>query len=34
VAGATLDVLLVRHEDDFGVNVLRRECNVEVAVAK
>ena len=34
VAGATVDLLLLRHEDDVGVNVLRREGNVEVIVAK
>jgi glycogen debranching enzyme len=34
VAGATVDLLLVRHEDDVGVNVLRREGNVRVTVVK
>ena len=34
VAGATVDLLLLRHEDDVGVNVLRREGNVEIIVAK
>jgi glycogen debranching enzyme len=34
VAGATVDLLLVRHEGDVGVNVLRREGDVEVTVAK
>lgn len=32
VAGATVDLLLVRHEHDVGVNVLRREGNVEILV--
>jgi len=34
VAGATVDLLLVRHEYDVGVNVLRREGDVEVLVVK
>jgi hypothetical protein len=34
VAGATLDLLLVRHEQDVGVNVLRREGDVQVLVVK
>jgi len=34
VAGATVDLLLVRHGDDVGVNVLRREGDVSVVVAK
>ncbi len=34
VAGATVDLLLLRHENDVGVNVLRREGNVEIIVAK
>jgi glycogen debranching enzyme len=34
VAGATVDLLLVRHEHDVGVNVLRREGDVPVLVAK
>jgi len=34
VAGATVDLLLVRHEQDVGVNVLRREGNVQVTVVK
>jgi glycogen debranching enzyme len=34
VAGAAVDLLLVRHEDDVGVNVLRREGNVRVTVVK
>jgi hypothetical protein len=32
VAGATLDLLLVRHKEDVGVNVLRREGDVQVIV--
>ena len=34
VAGACVDLLLVRHEHDVGANVLRREGNVEILVAK
>jgi glycogen debranching enzyme len=34
VAGATVDLLLVRHENDVGVNVLRREGDLEILVAK
>jgi len=34
VAGAVVDLLLARHEHDVGVNVLRREGDVEVLVAK
>ncbi len=34
VAGATVDLLLVRHEQDVGVNVLRRKGNMEILVAK
>jgi glycogen debranching enzyme len=34
VAGATVDLLLLRHENDVGVNVLRREGSVEIIVAK
>ena len=34
VAGATVDLLLVCHEHDVGVNVLRREGNVEIIVVK
>jgi glycogen debranching enzyme len=34
VAGAAVDLLLVRHGDDVGVNVLRREGNVRVTVVK
>ena len=30
VAGATVDLLLVRHENDVGVNVLRREGDVQI----
>jgi glycogen debranching enzyme len=32
VAGATVDLLLVRHQHDVGVNVLRREGNAEILV--
>jgi glycogen debranching enzyme len=34
VAGATVDLLLVRHRDDVGVNVLRRDGDLSVVVAK
>ncbi|HKQ62729.1 MAG TPA: amylo-alpha-1,6-glucosidase [Candidatus Polarisedimenticolaceae bacterium] len=34
VAGATVDLHLARHEQDVGVNVLRREGDVEVIVVK
>ena len=34
VADATVDLLLVRHEEDVGVQVLRREGNVQILVAK
>ena len=34
LAGATVDLLLVRHADDVGVNVLRREGDVQIVVVK
>jgi glycogen debranching enzyme len=34
VAGATFDLLLVRYEGDVGVNVLRRQGEVQVTVVK
>jgi glycogen debranching enzyme len=34
VAGATVDLLLVRHVQDVGVNILRREGDVQVLVIK
>jgi glycogen debranching enzyme len=34
VAGATVDLLLVRHEQDVGVNVLRRNGDVQILVVK
>ena len=34
VAGATVDLLLVRHEHDVGVDVLRREVDVQILVVK
>jgi glycogen debranching enzyme len=34
VAGASVDLLLVRHEHDVGVNVLRREGDLQVMVIK
>jgi hypothetical protein len=32
VAGATVDLLLVRHEHDVGVTVLRRDGDVQIMV--
>jgi glycogen debranching enzyme len=34
LAGATVDLLLLRHTDDVGVNVLRREGDVQIVVVK
>lgn len=34
VAGSTIDLVMVRHEHDVGVDVLRREGDVEVLVRK
>jgi glycogen debranching enzyme len=34
VGDATFDLLLVRHEQDVGVNVLRREGDVQISVVK
>jgi glycogen debranching enzyme len=34
LAGASVDLLLVRHENDVGVNVLRREGDVRITVVK
>jgi glycogen debranching enzyme len=34
VAGATVDLLLIRHEQDVGVNILRRKGDVQVLVVK
>jgi glycogen debranching enzyme len=34
VAGASVDLLLVNHEQDVGVNVLRREGDVQIVVLK
>ncbi len=34
LAGATVDLLLLRHTDDVGVNVLRREGDVQIVVMK
>lgn len=34
VAGTTFDLLLLRHEQDVGVNVLRREGDAEVLIVK
>jgi glycogen debranching enzyme len=34
VAGATVDLLLVRHEQDVGVNVLRCDGDVQILVVK
>jgi hypothetical protein len=33
-AGAVVDLLLVGHEDDVGVNVMRREGDLEIQVVK
>ena len=34
VAGATVDLLLLRHDCDVGVNVLRRDGAVQILVVK
>jgi glycogen debranching enzyme len=34
VAGAIVDLLFVRHQEDCGVNVLRRDGNVQIMVIK
>ncbi len=34
VAGATVDLLFVRHHDDCGVNVLRLDGDVQIMVIK
>jgi hypothetical protein len=34
VCGATVDLLLVRQERDVGVNVIRREGDVQILVVK
>ena len=34
LAGASVDLLLLRHADDVGVNVLRRDGDVEIVVVK
>jgi glycogen debranching enzyme len=34
VAGGTVDLLLVRHEHDVGVTVLRRDGDVQIMVVK
>jgi glycogen debranching enzyme len=34
LAGAIVDLLLLRHADDVGVNVLRREGDVQIVVVK
>jgi glycogen debranching enzyme len=34
VAGGSVDLLVVRHDQDVGVNVLRREGNVQILVIK
>lgn len=33
-AGASIDLQLVRHEQDVGINVLRREGTVRISVVK
>ena len=34
VGGAHVDLLLVRHDQDVGVNVLRRDGDVQIVVVK
>jgi len=34
VAGAVVDLLLVRHQHDVGLNVLRREGEVQILMVK
>jgi hypothetical protein len=34
VVGATIDLRLVRHDEDVGVNVLRREGGIGITVVK
>jgi hypothetical protein len=34
LSGAAVDLLLVHHTDDVGVNVLRREGDVQIVVMK
>jgi hypothetical protein len=34
VGDSAVDLLLVRHENDVGVNVLRREGDVQISVVK
>jgi hypothetical protein len=34
VAGATIDLLLVGHEQDVGINVLRRDGDIQILVVK
>jgi hypothetical protein len=34
VAGASVDLILLRHGDDVGVQVVRREGDVSVVVAR
>ena len=34
VAGASVDLHLVRHEQDVGINVLRREGAIRISVVK
>lgn len=34
VAGATVDMLFVRHHDDWGINILRRDGDVQIMVIK
>jgi glycogen debranching enzyme len=34
VAGGSIDLLVVRHDQDVSVNVLRREGNVQILVVK
>ena len=34
IGGANLDLLLQRRDDDVGINVLRREGDVEIIIVK
>ena len=34
VAGATVDLRLVRHQHDVGINVLRREGDIQIFVVQ
>jgi hypothetical protein len=34
VGDASVDILLLRHDDDVGINILRRTGNVEIRMIK